>query len=410
VTATLPLTLGRASELSDRLLALIARACPGLEPFELAGDLRRGEPLVGTIVLVGRADHPTAAIDIIRSEVELQQVITPSSATISGIYQQAPVEIRVAKPEEFGSMLVSATGSDAHVHALLDRGLSSKGFATEADLYASLGLPLIPPELRQGVEEINAAAAARLPRLVDVSSIRGDLHMHTTYSDGRDSVASMVARCAALGYEYIAITDHSEGAAASRTLSVDAIDRQREEIEKMRERFPQLAILHGVETDILFDGSLDFGDAILERFDIVLASLHESASQSARQLTRRTLSAIAHPLVNVICHPANRLVGRFPGYALDFDAIYAAAAESGTALEVDGAPSHIDLDGDRARAAAAAGATLTIDSDCHRADALERQMRFGVATARRGWVEPHRVLNARPLAEVLGFIAAKRLR
>jgi DNA polymerase (family 10) len=208
----------------------------------------------------------------------------------------------------------------------------------------------------------------------------------------------------------MAITDHSAGARASRTLAIDEIARQREEIESMRERFPRMTILHGAEVDVLPDGRLDFADDILEQFDIVLASMHERDRQSPRQLTKRTLEALAHPLVNILCHPANRLVGRSAGYALDFDAIYAAAAESGTALEVDGAPSHIDLDGDRARAAAAAGATLVVDSDCHRVEALRRQMGFGVGTARRGWIEPNRVLNTRSIEEVLVFIAAKRAR
>lgn len=281
-------------------------------------------------------------------------------------------------------------------------------YASEDALYSSLGLAFIPPELRQGRGEIDVAASGHLPPLVATPDIRGDLHMHTTYSDGRDDLASMVEGCHALGYEYIAITDHSSGAAASRTLARDDIARQREEIDVLRERFPGMTILHGTEVDILPDGRLDFEDAILERFDIVLASLHEHARQEAAQLTRRSIAALRHPLVNVLCHPANQLVGYFEGYALDFDALYAAAAETGTALEIDGAPSHMDLDGERARAAAAAGATLSIDSDCHRAPALARQMRFGVGTARRGWVEARQVLNTRPLAEVREFIAAKR--
>jgi DNA polymerase (family X) len=171
-----------------------------------------------------------------------------------------------------------------------------------------------------------------------------------------------------------------------------------------------MTILHGIEVDIMPDGSLDFPDEVLESLDIVLASLHNPAGHSPARLTRRCLSAIQHPLVNVITHPANQLVGRDQGYALDFPAVYAAAAESGTALEIDGAPSHLDLDGDRARAAVAAGVTVTIDSDCHRARLLDRQMAMGIGTARRGWVEPGHVLNTRPIEAVREFIAAKRAR
>ena len=195
----------------------------------------------------------------------------------------------------------------------------------------------------------------RLPPLVSREDIRGDLHMHTNYSDGRDTLAAMVQAAAALGYEYIAITDHSERAAAARTA-----DARRARAAARRDRaparaLPALAILHGIEVDIMPDGRLDFDDEVLESLDIVLASLHDRAGHDGARLTRRCLAAIAHPLVNVITHPANRLVGRDPGYDLDFAAVYAAAAETGTALEIDGAPSHLDMDGERARAASPPG-------------------------------------------------------
>jgi DNA polymerase (family 10) len=311
-------------------------------------------------------------------------------------------------PDEHGSTLFNTTGSDAHLSEMRRRGLPDRAHASEDALYASLGLSFIAPELRQNAGEIDAAASGSLPALVDATHIRGDLHTHSSYSDGRDALASMVEGCQALGYEYMAITDHSSGAAASRTLARGDIARQLEEVEGLREHFPKMTILHGIEVDILRDGRLDFEDEILEQFDIVLASLHDHARQDADRLTRRSLAAIRHPLVNVLCHPANQLVGHFGGYALDFEALYAAAAETGTALEIDGAPSHMDLDGEHARAAVAAGVTLAIDSDCHRVEALGRQMRFGLGTARRGWVEPRHVLNTRPLAELRDFIAAKR--
>jgi DNA polymerase (family 10) len=280
--------------------------------------------------------------------------------------------------------------------------------ATEEDVYAHAGLPYIAPELRHGSGEVEAAAAGTLPRLVTRADIRGDLHMHTQYSDGADALASMLHACAELGYEYIAITDHSESAGASRTVSPSDLLRQRREIDRLRARFPRMTILHGAEVDIMPDGSLDFDDDVLRPLDIVLASLHDSAGQDGATLTRRCIQAIRHPLVNIITHPANRLVGRRRGYDLDYEAVFAAAAETGTALEVDGAPGHLDMDGAMTRAAIAAGATVVLDSDCHRLRSLERQMSFAIGTARRGWVEPRHVLNARPLAEVRAFIARKR--
>jgi DNA polymerase (family 10) len=191
---------------------------------------------------------------------------------------------------------------------------------------------------------------------------------------------------------------------------VRSLLRQVDEVERVRQQYPGLAILHGVEVDILPDGTLDFADDLLERLDIVLASLHDAAGQGPGRLTRRYLAAMDHPLVNVITHPTNRLVGRRSGYDLEFDRLFAAAAETGTCLEIDGAPLHLDLDGDLARRAIDAGVTVAINSDCHDAGLLERHMAFGVGTARRGWVTAAHVLNARPLSDVRHAIARKRQR
>ncbi len=338
----------------------------------------------------------------------VQDTLFQTSRRVLLRYQQTEIDVRIAARDEYGSALHVATGSPAHVAAVRTRHASTRLCAREEDVYADARLDFIVPELRHNTGEVEEAAARRLPVLVERRDMRGDLHMHTSYSDGRDGLEAMVQAAAALGYEYIAITDHSARAAAARTLTLDALQRQRDEIARVRERFPALAILHGIEVDVMPDGRLDFEDKVLESLDIVLASLHDRAGHDGARLTRRCLAAIGHPLVNVITHPANRLVGRSPGYDLDFPAIYAAAAESGTALEIDGAPSHLDMDGERARAAIGAGVTVTIDSDCHKATLLDRQMRLGVGTARRGWVEARHVLNTRPLADVRAFVAAKR--
>jgi DNA polymerase (family X) len=408
VTSGLPIPLGRASDLCDQLIALLALASPGLQKLEPAGDVRRVEPLASSLVMVGASDDPLTTIDEISRAFDATDIVDRNGPQLRASYRGAAVDIRIARPSELGSLLFYATGSMQHIHQVIACGLDDRTYDTEAALYASVGLPLVAPELRHGTGEVEAALGGTLPSLLEIADIRGDLHMHTTYSDGRDTLSTMVERCHAIGYEYIAITDHSWGAGASRTLAIDEIPRQREEIEILRSRFPSMAILHGVEVDIHAGGHLDLPDAILEGFDIVLASLHDRAGHDGVRLTERSLSALRHPLVNVLCHPANRLVGRSYGYPLDFDAIYEAAVETGTALEVDGAPSHIDLDGERAREAIAAGVTLTVDSDCHRVEALEAQMRFGVGTARRGWVQPRDVLNTRRLADVLAFIGGKR--
>ena len=332
--------------------------------------------------------------------------------------------LHVTAPEQYGAALVWHTGSRGHTDALRTRatrmGLSLEDGAlrrtggellstpSEEDVYRHLELPYIVPELREGADEVEAADRGCLPCLVSPVHIRGDLHMHTTWSDGRDTLETMVWASRNLGYEYVAITDHSERAWSSRRLCASDVAAQREEIETVRQQMTGIEVLHGVEVDIMKDGTLDFSDGVLASFDIVLASLHDHGGQCGSELTGRYLAAIRHPLVNVITHPANRSPGQSAGYDIDFDMLFAAAAETGTALEIDGAPGHLDMDGSLARRAVAAGVTVTIDSDCHRAEALGRQMRFGIGTARRGWVEPRHVLNARGIDDVRAFVARKR--
>jgi DNA polymerase (family 10) len=278
----------------------------------------------------------------------------------------------------------------------------------EEEVYRRLQLPFISPELREGLDEITLATRGELPVLVTPSDIRGDLHMHSTWSDGRDSIQHMVLAAKQLGYEYVAITDHSERAFASRKLLALEIPIQREEIQALRSRIHGIEILHGIEVDIMPDGSLDFDDDQLEGFDIVLASLHDDHGDDGERLTERYVQAMEHPMVNIITHPANRSPALSSGYDLDYERLFETAVATGTAMEVDGAPGHLDMDGAIARRAVEAGVTLAIDSDCHRAEALERQMRFGIGTARRGWVQAAHVLNARSIDAVRAFVARKR--
>jgi DNA polymerase (family 10) len=407
---TRPIPLGRARDVLDGFAADITAAGAPVDVVAMAGDARRFESLVDALTIVVRASDPAAAVDAVcgTHSVETVRYRDPRRALVA--VQHGEIDVRIATADDYGSVLFHATGSPGHVAAVTRRGVPMGSASREEEIYETAGLPFVAPELRQNTGEIEAAASGALPSLIAREDVRGDLHMHTTYSDGGDSLEAMIAACSRLGYEYIAITDHSERAAASRTLTRRDLSRQRDEIAALRSRYPGIVILHGVEVDIMPDGRLDFPDRILESLDIVLASLHDPAHHDAKRLTERCLQAIRHPLVTIVTHPANRLVGRRDGYPLDFDKVYAAAAETGTALEVDGAPSHLDLDGAHARAAIAAGVTLSIDSDCHRARLLARQMELGVGTARRGWVEPRHVLNTRPLEEVRAFILAKRTR
>jgi DNA polymerase (family 10) len=402
------ITLGRAWDVLDSCIPALTSIYPEFVSITPAGDIRRVEPIVSSIILVACAADPDQAVAALAGSPAPLPVQPLDSRRVIATHRSLSVEIAVASPGDYGSLLLRSTGSARHLRQVDARTNIDQPHASEDEVYTTAGLPFIPPELRHGSGEVEAAELGTLPALVERSQVRGDLHMHTLYSDGRNTVEDMVAECHRLGYDYIAITDHSSGAAASRTLAHDEIAQQRDVIDRLRDQYADMAILHGVEVDILPDGRLDYDDETLAQFDIVLASLHERVGHDGARLTERSLAALRHPLVNVLCHPANQLVGHSEGYDLDFEALYSAAIETGTALEIDGAPSHMDLDSEHARAAAAAGVTFSIDSDCHRVEALDRQMAFGVGTARRGWVQPHQVLNTRPLQHLREFIAAKR--
>ena len=416
--------LGRAVAIAEPILQQL-RKTPGVEWAEPAGSLRRGQDLIGDIEFVVSTDRPGEVIDEFLRGPEVTRTLHRSARRLYVLIDRVQVGIRFPEPDNAGASLLYLTGSAAHFDALRAHAqsigwrLTSSGLhaaadgaprpaPTETDIYSAVGLPWVPPEIRQGDDEVAVAARGELPVFVAPDDIRGDLHMHSIYSDGRDSVDAMVDACRALGYEYMAITDHSPHSAATRSLTPDAVKRQADEIAALRDRFDDITILHGCEVDILIDGTLDFSDRVLEQFDIVLASLHERAGQERDKLLKRYLAAMHHPLVTMITHPTNRLVPHRAGYDLDYDRLFEAAVETKTILEVDGAPAHLDLDGALARRAVAAGAMVSVDSDSHRTDTLERQMYLGIVTARRGWVEPRHVMNTRSIADLRALIAAKR--
>jgi DNA polymerase (family 10) len=413
--------LGRAWTCAQSLIGLAADRVTDLTPV---GSLRRFDATVGDISLLAITSDASSLFETLADlpGVKLTHQ-TASSCTVQ--FERNQITVHAAESDHAGAALLHYTGSRAHTTALIHRaearqlelgptGVRARSSGktlptpTEQDAYRLLDLPFIPPELREGLGEVEAADAGRLPKLVERRDIRGDLHMHSTWSDGRDGIEEMVKQAIALGYEYIAITDHSQHSVAAGGLTPDRLRRQREEIEKLRPRYPGIAILHGTEVDIMPDGELDFPDFVLAELDIVLASLHEPAWHTGAQLTERYLSAIQNPFVNIITHPTNRLVGYRSGYELDFGRLFAAAAATGTVMEIDGAPAHLDMDGTVARRAIEAGVTVSIDSDCHRAAWLEGHMTLGTGTARRGWVEAGNVLNTRPLQEVREFLAAKK--
>ncbi len=421
--STRRIPLGRAVGLAEPVLERL-RAIPSVEWTTAAGSLRRGQDLVGDIDLVAATTQATLAGEAVAETPGVDRVLHRSPSRIYLLINRTQVGVRLYEPDRAGSALLYLTGSASHYRALRARA-AARGWqltvdglreengavvaaASEGDLYAALGLPFIPAEIREDGSEIDAAERGELPPLLTEQQIRGDLHMHSVWSDGQDSIERMVQTCSDLDYEYVAITDHSQSSAASRNLSIHDVSQQADEVAALRERFPRITILHGCEVDILPDGHLDFPDRVLEQFDIVLASLHERAGHAPDELLRRYVSAMHHPLVTLITHPTNRQVPHRAGYQLDYDRLFETAVATGTLLEVDGAPAHLDMEGSLARRAIAAGATLAVNSDCHRAELLQWQMRLGVITARRGWVEARHVVNTRPVSDVRALIARKR--
>jgi DNA polymerase (family X) len=278
---------------------------------------------------------------------------------------------------------------------------------TEPEVYAALGMAYIPPEMRLGIGEIEAARDGSLPRVVELADLKGDFHMHCTWSDGRDTLEAMIAACAARGYAYHSLSDHSWGRGG---MGLDPADlrEQRRRIRELGDRYG-IRTLCSAEVDIRADGSLDYDDAILAELDIVIGSVHSAFNQSREAMTARLLRAIENPHVNIIGHPTGRNVETFAGYDFDHDAVFAAAARTGTALEIDGQPSRLDLPSPLARRAREFGVTFTCDSDAHGVAQLDN-VAYAVGQARRAWVTAAEVLNTRPLEEVLAFVEAKRQR
>ena len=443
------MTLGDAERIVEGVVELLKDA-PGLVALTPAGSFRRRRETVGDLDLLAETADPGALIERFTSLAPVERVIGAGQQKASVRLLRGPqVDLMTFPPGQAGTYLAHFTGSKEHNVRLRgiarDRGwsLSEKGFlrlgddgepatgasaelrtfATEAEVYAFLGLAEVPPELREDRGEVDAARDGRLPKLVEMADLRGDCHAHSDWSDGIHSIELMAETARARGYAYLVLTDHSHGLPIAHGLDPAQVRAQRAVIDDLNRRFaaeedagpappatpPEgFRILHGCELEIRADGALDFEPDVLASFDLVVAALHQGRRQSRAQLTERVLGAIRSPHVDVIAHPAGRMLGDRARDDLDvaWDEIFAAAAETGTLLEIDGSDHRLDLAPERARRAVEAGCRLTIDSDAHRTEELAG-IRWGVAQARRAWVEPAVVANTWSRAALLAWAAAK---
>ncbi|RAL26792.1 DNA polymerase/3'-5' exonuclease PolX [Thermoflavimicrobium daqui] len=399
-----------------------------VEQVELAGSIRRWKETIKDIDFVVATVHPIEVGKQIVSWSEVKQVIGQGETKVSitvdieGIVMG--VDFRLVTPEQFASSLHHFTGSKEHNVRIRQRAkqygwkVSEYGiedtktkqmmtFQDEQALFAKLELPWIPPELREDRGEIEKAEQNQLPTLVQLSDYRGDLHMHTLYSDGANTVREMAEAAKELGYEYIAITDHSRSLKVARGLSIEEVYEQWEEIDKVNQMVEGITILKGAEVDILTDGTLDYPDDLLQGMDIVIASIHSQFRLDEKAMTRRIIRAIEHPLVNIIAHPTGRLLLRRDPYEVNMDELFQAARDTGTILELNANPYRLDLkDTYLQQAKEEYGLKFTINTDAHAIGGLS-QIQFGIATARRGWLEKEDVINTYSLSELKQVLRKK---
>lgn len=423
--------LAKAQPLAETILERLL-AMPEVIRGELAGSIRRARPTIGDVDILVASDTPTPIMEAFVSMPEVGRILGQgeSKSSIELAKGGLQVDLRVLPEERFGTALQYFTGSQHHniqvreialkagyslnEHALTpvdDNGDLKHDeaihCATEAEVYEKIGLPWIAPELRENRGEIEAAKNGGLPTLIALDDMRGDLHMHTTYSDGKLSIREMAEAAKARGREYIVITDHSYTSRIANGLDIDRLMQQREEVQRVNEDMgDDFHVFHGTEMDIQADGTLDFPDNVLAQLDFVVASLHMSLQQDRETITQRALNAINNPHVDLIGHPRGQLIGRREPADLDMDRIFEAAAKSGVALEINANPMRLDLEAQYARRAIEMGILLCIDTDAHKAEQMDL-LNYGIRTARRGWVQPQQVINTWPVEKFREWVQAR---
>jgi DNA polymerase (family 10) len=399
------------------------RETPGVIAVEPAGSFRRRKETVGDLDLLACAKRPKAVMDRLQAFEGLSEVLARGKTKMTvKLKCGLQLDLRVVPKRSYGAALLYFTGSKPHnilIRKLgLDRELKINEYGvfrggwylagrTEEEVYRAVGLPWIPPELREARGEIELAQAGRLPNLVELANIRGDLHMHTTATDGRATIEEMITAAEKCGYRYIAITDHSKRVTMAKGLDSRRLRAHWQHIERIARRYPGITVLKGVEVDILEDGSMDLPNNVLAEADWVVASIHYGQNQSKRQITRRLFNAIRHPYVHAIGHPSGRLIGVRKAYEAEWEDVFQAAADVGCLMELNCQPSRLDLNETALSAAVKRGVKIVLGTDAHATEEL-RFMEFGVFQARRAGLETANIVNTRPLQHLIASLKRRK--
>lgn len=415
--------LGQVLPIARRIEAALAEV-PGVERAVVAGSIRRHRETIGDVDILVAATDPQPVSKVFESLPDVQAVLAHGpTKTLVRLSNGMDADLRVLAPESFGAALLYFTGSKDHNIKLrriaLKKGLKLSEYGlfrgdrpiaarTEEDVYKALRLSWIPPEMREDTGEIEIAARGELPQVLEYALIRGDLQVHTSWTDGSASIEAMARAAKELGREYIAITDHTRDLAMMGGLDEEGLLRQKAEIRRTERQVGGIRVLAGAEVNIRPDGSLDVDDAILAVLDIVGAAVHARFDQSRSEMTRRIVRAIENPHVDLVFHPTCRALGRRRAVDFDFEEVIAACLRTGTALEIDAQPERLDLPDAMVRRAVEAGVLIAVDSDAHAEDELRFIESFGVGVARRGWAEPRHIINAMPLDRLLATLKDRR--
>ena len=412
--------LGEALSLAKSLLKEL-RSKISLDEAVICGSLRRMKEEIGDIDILASSKDHERAIGSFTKLPQVRRVLSKGTTKASVVLENLMnADLRVVPPNMAGSAIHYFTGSKQHNIRLrrlaIEKGLKLNEYGlfknkkriagrTEEELFAALGLEFIPPELREDAGEVEKAKERSLPRLVEQKDIRGDLHVHSNYSDGKRSIEQMAAGAMALGYEYMAVTDHSKSSVIAGGLSRKELTTQMKEIDAINKKLKGFRVLKGVEVDILGNGSLDLEDDLLEELDIVVASIHSRFGMKKEEMTERLIKAMENRNVDIIGHPTGRLLDRREPYEINMEELIEAAAATGTALELNASPNRLDLNASHCRVAVSKGVKIAINTDSHDTDQFSF-MELGIGTARRGWVEKGTVLNCLPLAGLIKALSA----